>query len=493
MQRRTFLKAFGLSTLAAGCGPLAAEPKPAAPSAIKPNIIYIMLDEWGYYELSGLGNPKLKTPNIDKFMLAGGKRLTQCLAGAPVCGPTRACLLTGKHSGHTSMRANSGSAPIRADEKTLGDILRSAGYATGGYGKWGIGGRGTDGVPETHGFDEFYGYYDQVHAHSYYPPYLICNSTEVPLPGNTGNYFNGKTHAHGKIWGAAMSFIQTNITAKKPFFCYLPLTYPHGLWGFDKTDPAWAEFKDKPWTAGQRTKNDAKIYAAMMLQLDRQLGELIAMLKDKGFDENTVIFLSGDNGGNDYFNRDLKKKGKTYHRGFFQPNVDPKTKVEFRGGKGSLTEGGLRVPYFVRWPGTIKPGTTSDHLCCFSDVMATLADIAGARLPAGTDSLSFAPTLLDQPGQKQHEMLYWEYVGQTAVRKGNWKAFKPPKGKPWQLYDLSKDVSEKTDVAVKHPNILKEMTDFAAKAHTPIRGGKILNRALLNKDHSCNKSKPKRK
>ncbi|MBT3278258.1 MAG: arylsulfatase [Phycisphaerales bacterium] len=480
MQRRKFLKAFGLSTLAIGCGPTlttAATDKPATSS--KPNVIYIMLDEWGYYELSGLGHTKLKTPNIDKLFLQGGKRMTQCLAGAPVCGPTRACLMTGKHAGHTSMRANTGSAPIRAEEKTVGDVMRSAGYATGGYGKWGIGGRGTSGVPEKHGFDEFFGYYDQVHAHSYYPPYLIRNSKEVPLEGNTGNCYNGKTHAHGKIWGAAMDFVKTNIAEKKPFFCYMPLTYPHGLWGFDKTDPAWAEFKDKPWTARQKKKDDAKIYAAMLFQLDRQLGEMIAMLKEKGLEENTVIFLTGDNGGQDYFQRGQK----FYRRGIFAPNVDPKTGTAFRGGKGSLTEGGLRVPYFVRWPGTIKPATTSDHLCAFSDVMATLADIAGAKLPAGTDSVSFLPTLLDKPGQTQHEMLYWEYVGQTAVRKGNFKAFRP-RGKSWQLFDLSNDISEKTNVAGKHPAILKEMIDFAEAAHTPIRNGKIYDETLLNKDHN---------
>jgi arylsulfatase A-like enzyme len=265
----------------------------------KPNIIYLMLDEWGYFESGHMGSKDLITPNIDHFA-KDGMRFTNAYAGAPVCGPTRCVLLTGLHSGHTSMRSNNGSAPIRKEEETLASMLKKEGYATGGFGKWGIGGRGTSGVPEKHGFDEFFGYYDQVHAHTFYPKYLIRNSKEVPLEGNEGtSFYEGKTHAQSEIFKESMKFIRKN--KEKPFFCYLPWTPPHGLWGIDQDDPSWKLFKDKPWTAGQRTKNDAKVYAAFMHMIDRQIGEIIATLKEMDLDQETIFFLCGDNGGQAYF------------------------------------------------------------------------------------------------------------------------------------------------------------------------------------------------
>ena len=216
-----------------------------------PNIIYLMLDEWGYFESGHMGHRELLTPHIDQFA-SEGIRFTNAYAGAPVCGPTRCVLLTGLHSGHTSMRVNDGFSPIREDEPTLGTMLKKKGYATGGFGKWGIGGRGTSGVPEKHGFDQFFGYYDQVHAHTFYPQYLIRNSREVPLQGNSGeNFYDGETHAQLEIFRESLRFIRSN--KDKPFFCYLPWTPPHGLWGIDEDDPSWQLFKDKPWTAGQQT------------------------------------------------------------------------------------------------------------------------------------------------------------------------------------------------------------------------------------------------
>ena len=216
-----------------------------------PNIIYIMLDEVGYYELSCMGHPTLRTPNIDR-MAREGMRFTDALAGASVCAPTRCSLLTGKHMGHAAVRGNVGGLPIRADEETLASMLKKVGYATGGFGKWGIGNRGTSGVPEKHGFDIFYGYYNQVHAHSYYPQYLVCNSEEVPLKGNPGDkpehHYVGETHAQHEIFRESIDFIREN--AQRKFFCYLPWTPPHGLWGIPMDDPAWLAFKDKPWRWG---------------------------------------------------------------------------------------------------------------------------------------------------------------------------------------------------------------------------------------------------
>ena len=439
----------------------------------KPNIIYLMLDEWGYFESGHMGNPDLVTPNIDQFA-ADGMRFTNALAGAPVCGPTRCVLLTGLHSGHTSMRANNGFAPIRENEPTLASMLKKQGYATGGFGKWGIGGRGTSGVPEKHGFDEFFGYYDQVHAHTFYPRYLIRNSEEVPLAGNDGlSFYKGDTHAQDEIFKESKQFIRDH--KDQPFFCYLPWTPPHGLWGIDADDPSWILFKDKPWTAGQQTDRDARAYAAFMHMMDRQLGEIINLLKELQLDENTIIFLCGDNGGQDYF------KNEDRPHGFFGPNLNPATGERFRAGKGSLYEGGLKVPFLVRWPGKIEAGSVSDHLLYYPDVMPTLADVAEAECPK-TDGLSFLPTLSGDGKQSQHDYLYWEYTGQTAVRQQNWKAYRGKKG-DWEFYDLSKDVEEKNNVADGHPDKIKKLVALAEQAHEPMRPGEIYDKELTDKDH----------
>lgn len=441
-------------------------------AAEKPNIIYLMLDEWGYFESGHMGHPDLLTPNIDQFA-SEGMRFTNAYAGAPVCGPTRCVLLTGLHSGHTSMRVNDGFSPIRANEPTLASMLKSSGYVTGGFGKWGIGGRGTSGIPEEHGFDEFFGYYDQVHAHTYYPQYLVRNSQEVPLPGNKGeSFFEGETHAQLAIFQEAKSFIRQN--KDNSFFCYLPWTPPHGLWGIDEDDPSWQLFKDKPWTAGQRTDRDARVYAAFLHMVDRQLGEILDLLRELKIDDNTVIFLCGDNGGQDYF------KTKERPHGFFGPNLNPKTGERFRAGKGSLYEGGLKVPYLVRWPMKVKAGEVSDHLLCFQDVMPTLAQVSNASCPK-TDGVSFLPSLLGMSDQVEHEYLYWEYGKQSAVRMNDWKAYQSGDDQ-WELYDLSEDVEEKHDVASVHSDVLKKLVAFAQEAHEPVRPGKVHDRTLIQKD-----------
>ncbi|MFC1757152.1 arylsulfatase [Planctomycetota bacterium] len=441
-------------------------------AAEKPNIIYLMLDEWGYFESGHMGHPELLTPNIDRFA-SEGMRFTNAYAGAPVCGPTRCVLLTGLHSGHSSMRVNDGFSPIRADEPTLATMLKQSGYATGGFGKWGIGGRGTSGVPEKHGFDDFFGYYDQVHAHTFYPQYLIRNSREVPLKNNSGDsFYDGETHAQLEIFKEAVSFIQQN--KEQPFFCYLPWTPPHGLWGIDDDDPSWQLFKDKPWTAGQRTDRDARVYAAFLHMVDRQIGQIVALLSELNIDDNTIFFLCGDNGGQDYF------KTKERPHGFFAPNLNPQTGERFRAGKGSLYEGGLKVPYLVRWPNKIKAGKVSDHMLCFQDVMPTLAELTNSPSPK-TDGLSFLPTLLRKPDQQTHSHLYWEYGKQRAVRMKKWKAYRGRNGN-WELYDLSNDIEEKQDISADHPNILKQLTSYAQNAHEPIKPGKVFDRDVIEKD-----------
>lgn len=454
----------------------------------KPNIIYIMLDEMGYFEPSYMGNEKLETPNIDK-MATEGVFFTNAYAGASLCAPTRVSLMTGRHMGHASMRSNSGGMPIRADELTVASMLKDAGYATGGFGKWGCGNRGTSGVPEKHGFDIFYGYYDQVHAHTFYPKYLIKNSEEVMLEGNDGYHYKGGTHAQNSIFEEAVKFIRTN--ADNPFFCYLPWTPPHGLWGIDEDDPSYIHFKDKPWITGKSWKEDDAIrYAALLHKVDSQVGEIFDLLKELDIDKNTIVFVCGDNGGNAYF------KSEDNPHGFFSPNVNPKTGKAFKGNKGNIYEGGLKIPMVVRWPDKIAPDTKNDFVWYFPDFMATVADIIDVDKPSECDGLSILPTLIGKGIQKEHDYLFWIGGGRWAVRSGDWKAVsKKFKGKSpveWELYNLIEDKGETTNIAEDNPEQLKKLVDYAFEAFEEPVKGEIYDKVLYDKDHKINLRKPPR-
>lgn len=435
-----------------------------------PNIVYIMSDELAYYEVSYMGHPLLRTPRIDR-MAAEGIRFTQALAGAPVCAPLRCNLMTGKHAGHASVRENGGGTPLRAGEPTIASMLKEIGYATGGFGKWGCGGRDSTGVPEQHGFDVFFGYYDQVHAHSFYPPYLIRNSEEVPLAGNRGGR-SGQTYSHYEIMREGLQFIRDHKDG--PFFCYFPITPPHGMYDIPEDDPAYAPFKDRDWP------EEARRYAGMVKMVDRNVGEVLDLLRELDLEQNTIVFFAGDNGGQDRF------KSREHPRGFFGPNVNPETGVAFRGGKGNLYEGGLRIPSLVRWPGKITSGRVSDLVWYQPDVLPTLAELTGATPPPDVDGISILPELLgaDAVGRRQtpHEFLYWEFRGQTAVRKDHWKAFRPKANADWELYDLRSDVSEEHSVAADHAELLGEMTAYAAAAHTPVREGTFTDRTRHERD-----------
>lgn len=453
----------------------------------KPNIVYIMLDEWGYYELSTLGHPKIETPVIDQ-VVHDGMRFTQFLAGGCVCAPTRATLMTGKHTGHTSVRRNDGASPIREDEITVGQMLKQAGYATGGFGKWGIGDRGTSGVPEKHGFDVFFGYYHQVHAHTYYPNYLLKNSEKVPLPGNTGHAYEGETFSQYLIHDQALIFIREH-AGKEPFFAYLPYTPPHAYYGIPLDDPAYLKFKDKDWKDAPQHHNnpkqappdEAKRYAAFVAMMDRQIGDVVKTLEQSGVADNTILFISGDNGGNT-----KPFRNETYPEGFFAPNRDPKTGVTFRGGKGDFYEGGVRVPFIVRWPGKIEAGSTTDFLGYFPDIMPTLAELAGVEAPEASDGVSILPTLLGHPDQQtQHEYLYWEMDDQRAVRWGDWKAVQSSKSESFELYDLKDDPSEDNDLSGSHPDVVARMEAFAKQAHSPQQKGTVIDKSLGFQGHKA--------
>ena len=471
MNRHDFLKTIGVAAVLCT---LTNHMIAATTTANKPNIIYIMMDEWGYFEWSHMGHPILQTPNIDK-LASEGIQFTQFLAGGNVCAPTRSTLMTGQHTGHTTVRSNGGGMALREDDVTIASILKDAGYATGGFGKWGLGDAGTTGVPEKHGFDTFFGYYHQVHAHTYYPRYLIRNSKKVPLEGNTGDYLTGKTFSQNLIHAEGLEFIRRN--KDRPFFAYLPWTPPHGYWAMPEDDPAWQKYKDKKWDASnQKGKYDAQMYAAMVEMVDRQIGEIMALLKELNIDNNTVVFVCGDNGGQPYF------KNENHPYGFLDPNLDPKTGKRFRGGKGNFYEGGLRIPFIVWWRGKIKPGTVSDHLGYFPDIMPTLAELAGVESPKGTDGISIVPTLLGLENAKckpeQHEYLYWEDPKSCAVRLSNWKAIRPNKGQPFELYDLSKDLEELHDVSDQYPDVLEKMIMYTKEAHTNSHKGKVLDPSM---------------
>ncbi len=475
MDRRKFLKTTGAAVAAAAL-PGKAD---ASDIAETPNIIFIMLDEWGYFEWSAMGHRILQTPNIDR-MASEGIRFTQFLAGSSVCAPTRSALMTGLHTGHTTVRANGGGASLCTDDLTIADILKASGYATGGFGKWGLGDAGTTGVPEKHGFDTFFGYYHQVHAHSYYPRYLLRNSEKVMLEGNVGDMRKGKVFSHYLIHEEGLKFIREN--KDRPFFAYFPWTLPHGLWGMPENDPAWLKYKDRKWAAGnQGDERDAQFYAAMVEMADRHIGEVFTLLRELNIDRKTIVFVCGDNGGQPYF---LNEK---YPDGFLAPNRDPRTGVRFRGGKGSFYEGGLRIPFLVRWPGRIRPGIVSDHLGYFPDVMPTLVELAGYDPPCNTDGISAVPTILGEEtvgrSQKQHEFLYWEDAESCAVRMGNWKAVRPKNLKIFELFDLSKDIQELNNVADHHPDILRKMAGYAKESHTLPCEGRVLDASLGFRGH----------
>ena len=335
-------------------------------------------------------------------------------------------------------------------------------------------------MPEKHGFDVFFGYYDQVHAHSFYPPYLIRNSEEVELAGNPGGR-SGQTYSHYEIMNEALDFIRVN--KNRPFFCYLPITPPHGMYDIPKDDPAWELYQDDQWVKQPDVAQDAKNYAAMVTMVDRNVGEVLDLLKELGLEDNTIVFFTGDNGGQDRF------RSKEYPRGYFGPNVDPKTGVEFRGGKGNLYEGGLRIPFIVRWPGRIKASRVSDLLFYQPDVLPTLAELAGAHAPADIDGLSFLPELIGSQAagrqQARHEFLYWEFGSQVAVRMNNFKAIRPKKNGAWELYDLNADLSEKNDIAEKHAEILARMKAFAERSHEPVRPGTFTTRSRHERDRKA--------
>lgn len=455
MERRECIKILGMSALAnALAGATFAQA--SQPASRKPNIVFILADDLGYGHLGCYGQSKIRTPNIDR-MAAEGMKFTQFYAGFTVCAPSRSVLMTGLHHGHTPVRSNDGSSSLLASEITVAEVLKKAGYATGGFGKWGLGVEGTPGAPYKKGFDEFWGFYHQVHAHFYYPYWIRHNGEKVILEGNINKR---EQYVDDLLVEKALEFIKNSAASGRPFFCYIPTTIPH-------VELAVPEDSVKPYRGKfpKVTINDPRpgyigsddayaVYAGMISRLDRNVGMVLDLLDELNIADSTIVFFTSDNGPQAGPWKKL--------RDFFE-GAGP-----LRGSKGSLYEGGIRVPFIARWPGKIKAGSVSDYIGCFQDIMPTLAELAGVH-PPKNDGISIVPTLLGhEEKQKKHEYLYWGSPRYQAVRMGKWKAVKRST-KAWELYDLSRDISETNNVASQHPDIIAKIEKIAAAAYTKPR------------------------
>lgn len=418
-------------------------------SAEPPNIIFIMADDLGYGDLGCYGQDVIQTPNIDQ-MAREGLRFTECYAGSTVCAPSRSVLMTGLHTGHTTVRGNfgkfgvvglaggQGRVPLEADDVTVAEVLKPAGYTTGIIGKWGLGEPNTSGHPNDQGFDEWFGYLNQRRAHSYYPDYLWRNKDKFYLPENR----DGKqgTYTHDLITQFAQDYLIRH--RQDRFFLYLPYTVPHSRYEIPDTAP----YSNENWT------DDEKVHAAMVTRLDRDIGVLLQTLKDLSIDEKTIVFFCSDNGAAERWEGRFDSSGS------------------LRGRKRDMYEGGIRTPMIVRWPGTVSPNTTSDAPWYFADVLPTLADLAKAKIPSPIDGISVLPTILGKRQNLSNRYLYWEFFErgfQQAVRKGEWKAIRPAVGEPLELYNLKRDLSESRNIAANHPKVVAEMESILKTARTP--------------------------
>jgi len=471
MRRREFVK--GCAAGAAGLG-LSSVPFAGGRTAgvRKTNIIYIMADDLGYGDLGCYGQKDILTPNVDA-LARGGVRFTEHYSGSTVCAPSRCCLMTGLHTGHAYIRGNRqanerGQEPIPDDTVTIAELLKRAGYATGVIGKWGLGGPGTSGIPNRQGFDYFYGYLCQGHAHNYYPEFLYRNEEKVPIKGNkvkpsdryegSGVAYERVHYSHDLMAEEALAFIKRN--KDNPFFLYFAPTIPHvnneaGEKGLEV--PSDEPYTDRDWP--QQLKN----YAAMITRLDRDVGRLVKLLEELEIDGNTIVFFTSDNGP--------EPPVHGFDPEFFRSSGP------LRGMKTQLYEGGIRVPLIVRWPGKVKEGTVSRHVSANWDFFPTALEIAGAPVPGGIDGISYLPTLLGEE-QKKHEYLYWEFerrrLTHQAIRYGDWKGIRHGAKAPLELYDLSRDVAETTDVAGEHPGIVGKIEMFMRDARSESAIWKLL-------------------
>ncbi len=425
----------------------------------KPNIIIILADDLGYGDVGCYGQNFIFTPNIDR-LAKEGMQFLDGYAGSTVCAPSRCCLMTGYHTGHARIRANS-TVPLMPEDITVAEVLKKAGYKTGVIGKWGLGEPETPGIPNLQGFDEFYGYLNQVHAHNYYPEYLWRNTEIEKIEGNVMSKTPGvcevcTQYSHDLLTKEALDFIKRN--KSNPFFLYLAFTLPHAnnelgnAKGNGMEVPSDEPYSDRPWPQPQKN------HAAMITRLDDSVGKLLSLLEELGIDENTVILFSSDNGPH--------KEG----------GADPdffKSAGPFKGFKRSLYEGGIRVPFIVRWKNKIEAGKKCSVPVSFWDVLPTFAEIAGITPPSNIDGISFASLLFgkeDSVSRFINRPLYWEfYEGgfQQAMRLGEWKIILRRHGEPLELYNIVEDPCEQKNLAEKHPDKVNELNNIMKGQRSP--------------------------
>jgi arylsulfatase A-like enzyme len=437
---------------------------PANAADHPPNIVFILADDLGYGALGCYGQQKVQTPNLDR-LAAQGIRLTDAYAGCHLCQPSRCVLLTGMHTGHSAIRANNLDQLLLPEDITIGEVLKSAGYVTGCFGKWGQGFEGTTGHANAQGFDEFFGQLTQVHAHFYYPYWLWKNQERYPLAGNEG----GKRgeYVPDIVQSEALKFIRAN--RDRPFFAYVSSIIPHVelVVPGDSEAPYRGKFPQRPILDPRPgyigSQDGFTTYAGMVSRLDRHVGEILNVLDELGIADNTVVVFTSDNGGQNG-GVDL---GWTAMTDYFRNNGP------FRGYKGSFYEGGMRVPFLIRWPEKIQPGTVSSFPCAFYDVLPTLAEIGGTTAPSGIDGVSLVPTLTGEGAQAEHKALYWEHpvrggIGRAA-RQGPWKLVQNGPQAAVELYDLKADIGEKNNVAAEHADLVASLIEFMNGCHAPPR------------------------
>ena len=433
----------------------------------RPNVIYILADDLGYGDLSCYGQDKFSTPHIDR-LASEGLQFTAHYSGNTVCSPSRAVLMTGQHSGSVYIRGNlpgEQNAALDPAMTVLPEVFKAAGYVTGAFGKWGMGPTtgSTEESPLTHGFDEFVGWKSQTIAHTYYPSTYVDGTREIPLEAGT--------YLHDMVLDRARQFIANNARSQQPFFCYIPTAVPHAAMHaptalHDKWRKVFPQFDDVigKYGAGEEdcpdVQNPIAGFAAMMENLDNEVGEILDLLVELGIDKNTLVIFTSDNGAH--------REGG--HRPEFWNSSG-----SLRGHKRDMHEGGIRTPMLARWPGVIAPDEQTRHLSSFQDILPTVAEMLSQPIPSQANGISLLPTLHgDTPSQEQHDFLYWEFckgaeqkIFSQVIRQGPWKAYLET-GQSMELFHLDRDPWEQQNLAAQEPELVAKMHQLIAQAHTPL-------------------------
>ncbi len=440
----------------------------------RPNIILILADDLGYGDIAAFDTTEIETPNLSR-MAAEGVKFTQFYSGSTVCAPSRSVLMTGYHVGHARVRGNAGKdiQTLRKGDWTVARVLKTAGYRTALVGKWGLGDVGNEGQPNDQGFDYFYGFLNQVHAHNHYPDFVWRNKSKVKLentvqlaPEAYMDFHGGvalpkdrRVYIEDEFRREALQFIDDASKSERPFFLYYSLISPHANNEADKVDwahgleiPTYDRYAQKPWP------DESKGYAAMVSHIDHSVGLIMDRLRQLGVADETLIIFTSDNG--------------THSEGGYDPQFLD-SNGPFRGIKRDMFEGGIRQPTIAWGPGLVPYGQVTEHVGYFADMWPTFAELVGldvADLPGGArDGVSFVPSLTGRGTQQSHDFLYWEFYehgSAQALRLGKWKAVRVPMlTGPVQLYDLSTDTGETRNVASAHPDLVGRIINLMAQEH----------------------------